>query len=95
MNFIGEIKSTDLELELKYCERCGGVFLRLLGTTFVYCSTCMAHWAALQSTSELSDRDRWRSKRKTRKARVPRSNVKVGVSINDLHGIASVKVQPC
>ncbi len=27
-------------LELKYCERCGGLWLRLKGSTAVYCVAC-------------------------------------------------------
>ena len=28
-------------LELKYCERCGGLWLRALGTDEVYCASCI------------------------------------------------------
>jgi Transcription factor zinc-finger len=31
-----------LELELKYCERCGGLWLRVRGLEDVYCSSCSA-----------------------------------------------------
>jgi hypothetical protein len=29
-----------LQLELKYCERCGGLWLRVRGTQDVYCAPC-------------------------------------------------------
>lgn len=29
-----------VELELKYCERCGGLWLRLCGSQQVYCLPC-------------------------------------------------------
>lgn len=29
-----------IQLELKYCERCGGLWLRLKGSDQVYCATC-------------------------------------------------------
>ena len=29
-----------LELELKYCERCGGLWLRVQGVKEVYCALC-------------------------------------------------------
>jgi len=29
-----------LQLELKYCERCGGLWLRLKGRCDVYCASC-------------------------------------------------------
>ena len=31
-----------IHLELKYCERCGGLWLRLYGTDEVYCAVCRA-----------------------------------------------------
>jgi len=31
-----------LQLELKYCERCGGLWLRIRGIQEVYCSSCAA-----------------------------------------------------
>ena len=29
-----------LQLELKYCERCGGLWLRVRGTQDAYCASC-------------------------------------------------------
>jgi Zn-finger nucleic acid-binding protein len=29
-----------IQLELKYCERCGGLWLRRRGTAEVYCAAC-------------------------------------------------------
>jgi hypothetical protein len=29
-----------IELELKYCERCGGLWLRIVGISEVYCACC-------------------------------------------------------
>jgi len=36
-----------LELELKYCERCGGLWLRIVGDDEVYCEPCIPHMARL------------------------------------------------
>jgi hypothetical protein len=35
-------------LELKYCERCGGLWLRLRGSGEVFCAACSAQMAELQ-----------------------------------------------
>ena len=36
-----ETENTEIiELELKYCERCGGLWLRIRGRDDVYCSSC-------------------------------------------------------
>lgn len=31
-----------IQLELKYCERCGGLWLRIRGTEDAYCCSCSA-----------------------------------------------------
>lgn len=35
------------QVELKYCERCGGLWLRLKGSGQVYCSPCVPKMAEL------------------------------------------------
>ncbi len=35
----------DIELELKYCERCGGLWLRRQGSEEVYCPPCVPKMA--------------------------------------------------
>ena len=37
-----------IEVELKYCERCGGLWLRPCGSTRVFCATCVPKMAALE-----------------------------------------------
>ena len=32
--------SNAIQMELKYCERCGGLWLRLRGSDVVFCPTC-------------------------------------------------------
>jgi hypothetical protein len=32
-----------IQLELKYCERCGGLFLRRQGLGEIFCSGCAGH----------------------------------------------------
>lgn len=42
-----------IPLQLKYCERCGGLWLRVLGDAEVFCAACAAALSklALQSRS--------------------------------------------
>jgi Zn-finger nucleic acid-binding protein len=40
-----------IEVELKYCERCGGLWLRRKGLTQVYCATCEPFMAELPQPS--------------------------------------------
>ncbi len=46
MNFISRLESAQVQVELKYCERCGGLFLRPQAGEVVYCSRCTADLAA-------------------------------------------------
>lgn len=36
-----------MELELKYCERCGGLWLREKGSQKVYCAMCLPKMAEM------------------------------------------------
>jgi len=47
MNFISMNRQDDLTLELKYCERCGGLWLRRPGQMAVFCERCRTQRAAL------------------------------------------------
>ena len=37
-------------LELKYCERCGGLWLRRKGESQVYCESCSLQWLEVGSS---------------------------------------------
>jgi uncharacterized Zn finger protein (UPF0148 family) len=92
MNFTDKIDSTDAEVELKYCERCGALFFRLPGAGLVYCLSCMTRSAELSSTAEYSSgraQALHRSKLKT-----PRRRSKIGqlAQIGGPQGVATVEV---
>jgi Zn-finger nucleic acid-binding protein len=52
MNFTEKIERYEIRVELKYCERCGGLWLRSETTFGVYCTTCSAHLAAMRNARE-------------------------------------------
>ncbi len=47
MNFISVLTEEEVPMELKYCERCGGLWLRRGGEAEVYCVECRARIAAV------------------------------------------------
>lgn len=49
MNFISRTERPEVPVELKYCERCGGLWLRDRGKAEVYCTTCLDHLANVMS----------------------------------------------
>jgi ribosomal protein L37AE/L43A len=89
MNFIDKIERTDKQMELKYCERCGGLFLRLLGVSLVYCEACMAHWAALSTTDALV---RSRARRRLRTSEVRRSKIERATQIDAMRRSGATSV---
>jgi len=42
-----EIEAGSIQLELKYCERCGGLWLRPKGSELVFCAACARVMAGL------------------------------------------------
>lgn len=52
MNFMSTLKTGEILMELKYCERCGGLWLRPQGADVVYCRGCQEHMAAWPLPSE-------------------------------------------
>lgn len=42
-----EFGSGAIQLELKYCERCGGLWLRPQGSELVFCASCARAMAGL------------------------------------------------
>ena len=59
-----------IQLELKYCERCGGLWLRVRGSGNIYCAACTAETADLPGMRRrpaklrLAQNHRWISRRK-------------------------------
>lgn len=57
--------TNELQLELKYCERCGGLWLRPVGGGQIYCVTCGREMAQLpppskdRETAQLPQGPRW------------------------------------
>lgn len=47
-----KMEAGSVQLELKYCERCGGLWLRLRGSDLVYCGSCAKAMAGLWSNSK-------------------------------------------
>ena len=44
-----------VEVELKYCERCGGLWMRLRGDDGVYCANCAPEMARLPLARRLKE----------------------------------------
>lgn len=47
-----------VELELKYCERCGGLWVRQQGSQEVYCAACLVEMTGFPRPSRARKRPR-------------------------------------
>ncbi len=93
MNFISEMEGEEIQVELKYCERCGGLWLRRRGTEGVYCASCRVRLAAMPKPEETPPVE----ERPRRKARLPGTKVakeaiQTDVRIEYLEGVATMEV---
>jgi hypothetical protein len=85
MNFMNTLETGEVPVELKYCERCGGLWLRPPGADVVYCRGCQEHLAAWPRTSE----------RPALAPRRPQAEDLHGQSVIEfLPGMAAIEVQP-
>jgi len=50
--------SNELQFELKYCERCGGLWLRAVGERRVYCVKCQQEMSEWPAASRVADETR-------------------------------------
>jgi hypothetical protein len=60
MKFMEETSGEGMEVELKYCERCGGLFLRRVQTVGVHCASCRVQLTAIPTSSDLPRQTRSR-----------------------------------
>ena len=96
MNFINDLDSTQVRIELKYCERCGGLFFRAPDTNFVYCASCSVRRTDWDTPVLLSRRAAVRAPQ--RKPRIPTlrgAAAERGEAIGVLQGIAVREVHSC
>jgi len=91
MNFIGRMEGAEIQVELKYCERCGGLWLRPKGAGGVYCAGCRAHLEAMPDPGPASSRKaRSRRKARTQGSAIQREGLQA--RIESLEGVAATAV---
>jgi Zn-finger nucleic acid-binding protein len=93
MNLIGRMEGQEIRVELKYCERCGGLWLRPQGAEGVYCASCRVALAAMPNPGEAPPR-RARPRRKARAQgnHLQREDLQSQARIECLQGVATMEV---
>jgi len=94
MNFIENCESTEIQLELKYCERCGGLFLRVPATETAQCTNCQVRWAKLVDPKDIFPR-RNGSNVKDRSSLGARTKTRRNTRIKRLYGCSVIEVPSC
>jgi hypothetical protein len=93
MNFIGRMEGPEIQVELKYCERCGGLWLRPQGANGVYCAGCRVRLAALPNSGDVPPHEvRWR-KGRTRGKDGRREQLHSPGRVEYLQGVAVMEVR--
>jgi Zn-finger nucleic acid-binding protein len=98
MNFISTMESQEIRVELKYCERCGGLWLRPQGAEGVYCASCRVGLAAMPDPRKAPPRKARRREARRREARaqvqkvVLREDLQSSAQIDHLQGVATMEV---
>ena len=93
MNFISRMEGQAIQVELKYCERCGGLWLRPQGADGVYCASCRMRLAVMPEPGETAPR-----KARHRKKRAPgtdfqREDFQKPARIEYLQGVATMEAR--
>ncbi len=92
MTFMDRVEGREIQVELKYCERCGGLWLRPQGADGVYCASCRVHLAAMPNPEEAPPREGRRRKARVQGTGVRREGVQSQGRIGYLEGVAAREV---
>ena len=92
MNFIDKMEGQEIRVELKYCERCGGLWLRPQGTDGVYCASCRVRLEARPNPGDAPPCKTRRHKRRGQGSDLQRDDLHSSARIDCLQGVAATEV---
>lgn len=93
MNFIGRMEGQEMQVELKYCERCGGLWLRPQRTEGVYCASCQARLAARPTPEAAPTRKARRRSARPGGFCAEKVGLQNAARIERLQGVATLEVR--
>lgn len=88
MNITGSTAGEGIARDLKYCERCGGLWVRALGTDGVYCAACQGYFAARPSVAEARP-----APRRARRRKIPTLQANRMESVLEVHAPAHGQIE--
>lgn len=97
MNFTGRMEGQETQVRLKYCERCGGLWLRPQGTEGVYCGSCRVRLEGMANPEEAPQRKTRRRKARAQgrdfQANAQGEDLQISARIDYLQGVAAMEVR--
>jgi Zn-finger nucleic acid-binding protein len=93
MTSTGSLQGPEIQVELKYCERCGGLWLRRQEAKGVYCAPCRARLEARPKPPEASAFAVRCRKRRQRETAPQRENLRSSARIDYLQGVAALEAR--
>jgi Zn-finger nucleic acid-binding protein len=90
------MEGQEIQVELKYCERCGGLWLRPQGADSVYCAGCSFRLAGMPDPGEAPPRKARRRKARAQgtgfEQEAPGEDLQRPARIEYLEGVAAMEV---
>ena len=87
------MESQEIRVELKYCERCGGLWLRPQGAEGGYCASCRVALAAMPNPGAAPPRKAPRRKARAQGKHLQREDLQSQGRIECLQGVAAMEVR--
>jgi Zn-finger nucleic acid-binding protein len=92
MNFMDRMEGEEIQVELKYCERCGGLWLRSHGADGVYCSSCRVFLEARPNPPAITLHKARRRKQHGQQTNISGEDLQGMARIDYLQGVAAMEV---
>jgi len=89
MNFIEGTEGQEILVDLKYCERCGALWLRPQGGTGVYCGGCRTCLAAMPNPGLAPPRKPRRRKQRALETNVQTTSLQSSARVGCLQAVAA------
>ena len=94
MNFVNSTEVPGIKVELKYCERCGGLWLRPEEADGVYCNSCRTSLKARPNPGEAPPRNaRRRKKMRVHAIEAAEGELRGSFRIGYLQAAAAIEVR--
>ena len=93
MNFISRMEGQEIQVELKYCERCGGLWLRPQRSEGIHCASCRVILAVRSKPEVVTTRKAGRRSPRPGGYSARKVSLHSAARIECLQGVATLEVR--